>query len=100
MLPGGAAWRSSLEALAPEEERHLLTFDGHVTHLSERDRPLLEHLDVEGRTSNVLMMKVGDAAAMEHALAGLAEVGHREVIYNPSGSDVARELKAFARIRG
>lgn len=97
-LPGGTTWRASLEALAPEEERHLLTFEGHVTHLSERDLPLLEHLDVEGRTSNVLMMKVGDPSAMKQALARLAEAGHQEVMYNPSGPDVARELEAFARI--
>jgi 5,10-methylenetetrahydromethanopterin reductase len=97
-LPGGTTWRASVEALAPEEERHLLTFEGHVTHLSERDLPLLAHLDVEGRTSNVLMMKVGDSAAMKQAVARLAEAGHQEVMYNPSGPDVARELEAFARI--
>jgi 5,10-methylenetetrahydromethanopterin reductase len=97
-LPGGTTWRASVEALAPEEERHLLTFKGHVTHLSERDLPLLAHLDVEGRTSNVLMMKVGDSAAMKQAVALLAEAGHQEVMYNPSGPDVARELEAFARI--
>ena len=97
-LPGGTTWRASLEALAREEERHLLTFEGHATHLSERDLPLLEHLDVEGRTSNVLMMKVGDPSAMKQAVARLAEAGHQEVMYNPSGPDVARELEAFARI--
>lgn len=97
-LPGGAAWRASLEALAPEEERHLLTFEGHVTHLSERDFPLLEHLDVEGRTSAALMMKVGDPAAIAQELSRLAEMGYQEVMYTPSGPDVARELKAFARI--
>jgi 5,10-methylenetetrahydromethanopterin reductase len=97
-LPGGTAWRASLEALAPEEERHLLTFEGHVTHLSERNRPLLEHLDVEGRISNVLVMKVGEPSAMKQALARLAEAGHQEVIYDPSGPDVAREVEAFARI--
>ena len=97
-LPGGTTWRASLEALAPEEERHLLTFEGHVTHLSERDLPLLEHLDVEGRTSTVLTMKVGDPSAIKQALARLAEAGHQEVMYNPSGPDVARELEAFARI--
>jgi 5,10-methylenetetrahydromethanopterin reductase len=97
-LPGGAAWRATLEALAPEEERHLLTFEGHVTHLAERDLPLLEHLDVEGRTSAALMMKVGDGAAIRQGLARLAEAGYREVMYTPSGPDVARELKAFARI--
>ncbi|MGO8770338.1 LLM class flavin-dependent oxidoreductase [Mycobacterium sp.] len=97
-LPGGAAWRASLEALAPEEERHLLTFEGHVTHLTERDLPLLEHMDVEGRTSAGLMMKVGDAATIRQGLTRLAEAGYREVMYTPSGPDVARELRAFARI--
>ena len=99
-LPGGATWRASLEALAPEEERHLLTFEGHVTHLTERDVALLEHVDVNGRTSNVLEMKVGEPAAVRQALARLAEAGHQEVMYNPSGPNVARELEAFARIAG
>jgi 5,10-methylenetetrahydromethanopterin reductase len=97
-LPGGAAWRASLEALAPEALRHLLTFEGHVTHLAERDLPLLEHLDVEGRTSAALMMKIGDADTIRHRIARLAAAGYREVIYTPTGPDVARELEAFARI--
>lgn len=97
-LPGGAAWRAVLEALAPAEERHLFVFEGHVTHLAERDLPLLEHLDVEGRTSAALMMKVGDPATLRRWLAQLGDAGYREVIYTPSGPDLARELKAFASI--
>jgi len=97
-LPGGPAWRASVEALAPEEERHLLTFEGHVTHLSERDFPLLEHRDVEGRTSAALLMKVGDPDAIAREVSRLAGVGYQEVVYTPSGPDVARELTAFARI--
>ena len=38
-MPGGRKWRASLEALAPADESHLLTHEGHVTHLSERDYP-------------------------------------------------------------
>jgi len=67
-----SGWRASLEALAPEEERHLLSFEGHVTHLTERDVNLLEHVDVEGRTSNVLMMKVGGAAFIRDDSPGSA----------------------------
>jgi len=67
---------ASLEALAPEEERHLLSFEGHVTHLTERDVNLLEHVDVEGRTSNVLMMKVGGAAFIRDELARLGDAGY------------------------
>jgi 5,10-methylenetetrahydromethanopterin reductase len=98
-LPGGAAWRAALEGLTPPEERHLLTFEGHVTHLSERDLPLLEHLDLEGRTSAALMMRVGDPATIRRWLDRLAEAGYEEVIYTPSGPDPARELTAFAGVR-
>ncbi|MCV7179147.1 LLM class flavin-dependent oxidoreductase [Mycolicibacterium sphagni] len=98
VLPGGAAWRNSLEALAPEEERHLLTFEGHVTHLSQRDVPLLQHLDDESRTSEALTMSIGDPTLIIERLTRLAEAGYQEVMYTPSGPDVARELTAFARI--
>lgn len=87
-LPGGLAWRESLEALAPEGERHLLTFDGHVTHLPDRDRRLLEHID--------LTTMVGDAARVARQLSRLADAGFREVVYTPAGPDVARELRTFA----
>lgn len=97
-LPGGVAWRTALEALAPEEERHLLTFEGHATHLCERDVPLLEHLDVEGQTSAALAMSVGDPTSIIERLTRLAEAGYQEVMYTPSGPDIARELTAFARI--
>ncbi|MET0726734.1 MAG: LLM class flavin-dependent oxidoreductase [Acidimicrobiales bacterium] len=87
-MPGGAAWREELEALAPDEERHLLTFEGHVTHLADRDRRLLEHIDV--RTM------VGDPARIGAGLARLGKAGFREVVYTPTGPDVARELRTFA----
>ena len=41
-MPGGRAWREAVEELALPEQRHLLTHEGHVTHLSQRDRPLLD----------------------------------------------------------
>lgn len=87
-LPGGRAWREELEALAPEPERHLLTFEGHVTHLTARDRHLAEHVDT--RTL------VGDAGRVGGGLRKMAGYGFRELIYTPSGPDVARELRAMA----
>jgi 5,10-methylenetetrahydromethanopterin reductase len=86
-LPGGQAWRRDLEALAPEGERHLLTFEGHVTHLTARDRPLLEHINTRAM--------VGDTARIGQKLSQLAAVGYSEVIYTPTGPDVARELRAL-----
>jgi 5,10-methylenetetrahydromethanopterin reductase len=90
-LPGGAEWRTALEALAPTDERHLLTFEGHVTHLADRDRPLLDHIDVRSMVS--------DAASIGRKLGRLADAGFREVMYTPTGPDVERELRAFAVAR-
>ena len=88
-MPGGRAWREALEALAPQGERHLLTHEGHVTHLSDRDRPLLDH-------ARNPLVTIGDADRIRAHLSWLGENGVREVIYTPSGPDVARELEAFA----
>ncbi len=90
-LPGGAAWRAELEALAGEDDHHLLSFEGHVTHLAERDRHLTEHMDRR--------YLVGDAERITRQLSRLAEAGFAEVIYTPSGNDVERELRAFAATR-
>lgn len=87
-MPGGRAWREALEALATEDQRHLLAFEGHVTHLTDRDRRLLEHIDLE--------TMVGDPAGIGRQLSELADAGYREVVYTPSGPDVERELRAFA----
>ena len=87
-MPGGQAWRMELEALAPEGERHLLTFEGHVTHLAERDVGLLEYIDVT--------TMVADADSIGRKLERLADAGFCEVMYTPAGPDIARELRAFA----
>ena len=87
-MPGGRAWREALEARAADGERHLLTFEGHVTHLPDRDRQLLEHIDVK--------TMVGDAARIGSQLSRLADRGFQEIIYTPAGPDLARELRAFA----
>jgi 5,10-methylenetetrahydromethanopterin reductase len=88
ILPGGRRWRETVEALAPAESRHLLSFEGHVTHLPDRDRALLEHID------HTTM--VGDLDNTRLSLERLADEGYREIIYTPSGPDTARELTAFA----
>jgi 5,10-methylenetetrahydromethanopterin reductase len=90
-MPGGLAWREAIEALAPEGERHLLSFEGHVTHLTERDQGLLEHIDVK--------TMVGDPARIGRQLSRLADMGFDEIVYTPTGPDVARELRAFASVR-
>jgi 5,10-methylenetetrahydromethanopterin reductase len=92
VLPGGRAWREALEALAPAGERHLLTYEGHVTHLSERDRLLLGHINAK--------TMVGDAIGIADRLQRLADKGFSEIIYTPTGPDVGRELRTFIVARG
>jgi hypothetical protein len=59
-MPGGQAWREALEALAPEGERHLLTFEGHVTHLPDRDRGLPEHIELKSMVGDPARHRNGD----------------------------------------
>jgi len=87
-MPGGQPWRAALEVLEPEESRHLLAFEGHVTHIAERDRLLFEHLDVK--------TMVAESDSIGRNVARLAESGFCEVMYTPSGPDVRRELEAWA----
>ena len=87
-MPGGRAWRTALEDLAPEGERHLFTHQGHVTHLTERDHRLLDHAD-DG------LATIAAADEIASRIADLAKGGVGEVIYTPSGRDIARELETF-----
>jgi len=88
-VPRGSAWRTDLDALEPEGRRHLLAFEGHVTQLTDRDRHLAEHIDARAF--------VGDPEGIAAGVAKLAGYGYGEVIYTPTGPDVARELTAFAK---
>jgi 5,10-methylenetetrahydromethanopterin reductase len=89
-LPGGRAWREALEALAPPNQRHLLTFEGHVTHLPDRDRQLLPLIDIKSM--------VGEPDRIAQQLDGLGDAGFAEIIYTPTGPDVAREIRTMASV--
>lgn len=78
--------------MLPEGQRHLLTFEGHVTHLAERDMPLLS-ATVGGAARGEI---TGDPAAVRAGIEQVAASGYAELIYTPSGPDVARELRTFA----
>lgn len=92
-MPGGREWRDALEAGVPENERHLPTFEGHVTHLAERDIPLLEHIEAGGSRMGEV---VGEPDFVRAEVQRLGQAGFCEVIYTPSGPDVARQLRTFA----
>jgi 5,10-methylenetetrahydromethanopterin reductase len=89
-FPGGRAWREAVEQ-TPESTRHLAVHEGHLVALNDRDRvaitemaPLLTSFGLSGSAKEV-REKV---AAFEHG-------GVTEIVYQPAGPDIARELRAF-----
>jgi 5,10-methylenetetrahydromethanopterin reductase len=93
VLPGGAAWHAELEALSPGEACHLGAFVGHGCHLTAHDLHFLEQQPDGGHARDEI---AGDPVAVRHAMDHLAAAGYCELMYNPSGPDVPRELRAFA----
>ena len=95
-FPGGAEWRTKLESLRPEGERHLAVHEGHATTVTDLDRILV---DAAG-DGIVGMGWVAEADAMKAKIAEAEAAGTTEIIYAPSGPDIARELRTFARAAG
>ena len=91
--PGAQDWRREIERV-PAEERHLRTHAGHLTYLNDTDRKvvdgtLVQQLTFSGREDD-LRKRVDD----------VANAGVTELVYQPAGPDVERELVAFARMAG
>ncbi len=95
-FPGGAEWRAMLESTRPEGERHLTVHEGHATTVTDLDRIL-----VEAAGEGVVGMGwVADAAGIRAKLSEAEAAGTTEIIYAPSGPDIARELRTFAAACG
>ncbi|MEM7142821.1 MAG: LLM class flavin-dependent oxidoreductase [Actinomycetota bacterium] len=93
MLPGGAEWVERINAERPEGERHLAVHEGHCSHVTDRDRPLLAG---KGSADNPWSGWVGDAADIRGRVEAAGAAGSTEVLYTPAGSDLEREIRAFA----
>jgi 5,10-methylenetetrahydromethanopterin reductase len=90
-LPGGAEWRAVVER-APAEERHLLVHSQHCVGLNEADAAAWDaggHAMLERATMS------GTADRLRGRIAELAEHGVTELVFQPCGPDVRRELEAF-----
>jgi 5,10-methylenetetrahydromethanopterin reductase len=94
-LPGGQAWREAIEAY-PESERHLAIHAGHLIKANPRDEPHVADL-IPFASSMAL---TGTAEQVSEKIAGLAALGVTELVYQPAGSDIERELRAFASAAG
>jgi 5,10-methylenetetrahydromethanopterin reductase len=90
-LPGGAQWRAVVER-TPLEERHFAVHEQHCVGLNEADHAAWDaggHAMLEEATMS------GTADQLRERLAGLAEHGVTELVFQPCGSDTRRELEAF-----
>ena len=94
-LPGGQSWREAIEAY-PEDERHLAIHAGHLVKANPRDEPHVPGL-IPFASSMAL---TGTAGQIPEKIDGLAAQGVTEIVYQPAGSDIERELQAFASAAG
>ena len=92
-LPGGAAWRAKVDAIAPRV-RHLRLHESHFGYVDERDRDLVTAETVAAFTWT------GSAAQLHERFAQYAAQGATEIFYEPTGPDPVREMTAFARAMG
>jgi 5,10-methylenetetrahydromethanopterin reductase len=90
-LPGGKAWLDVIAAERPERERHLAVHHGHVTHLGRADRAALATFGGQIPWYGW----VGDAADVRARAEKARAAGTTEILYVPSGDDLAREAEAF-----
>ena len=94
-LPGGRGWRDAVEAY-PETERHLAIHEGHLVKANPRDEPHVA--DLIPLTSATAL--VGTAQQVSERVGGFGAAGVTELAYQPAGSDIERELRAFAAATG
>jgi len=91
-MPGADKWLAQVAADRPDGQHHLAVHEGHCTHLTDRDRLLIDGAgDGFAHTG-----WVGEPQAIRDLVAASADAGTTEIIYNPAGSDPLREIEAFA----
>ena len=90
-LPGGEQWLAVVEE-TPEDERHLAVHDRHMVDLNAADRAAWD----AGADSMVETLSfTGTAATLRAKAAELAERGVTEIVFQPAGPDIRRELETF-----
>ena len=94
-LPGGQSWRGAIEA-EPADERHLAIHAGHLVKANPRDEPHVADLIPFASATGL----TGSAEQILEKIAGFAASGVTEIVYQPAGPDIERELQAFASATG
>jgi 5,10-methylenetetrahydromethanopterin reductase len=88
-LPGGKEWRERIETI-PAERRHLELHRGHGHRANDIDCQFLP------RSMTCELAAVGDADTIRQSVADLAQLGLTELLFNPLGPGIPRELECFA----
>ena len=91
-VPGGEDWLARIDAERPPNERNLSVHEGHLVAVTERDAPLI--VCRQGRSPLQSVHWDGNRGGFHLDTVGAA--GVTEVVYNPTGPHVARDLEAFA----
>jgi 5,10-methylenetetrahydromethanopterin reductase len=90
-VPGGEAWNEVVNR-SPEDLRHLAVHRGHCVELNEADEAAW---DAGGSALLRSATLSGTAKEVRDKLGELAEHGVTEIVYQPCGPDVRRELERF-----
>jgi 5,10-methylenetetrahydromethanopterin reductase len=96
-MPGGCAWLEVIEKVPPRE-RHLHIHRGHMVEMNDAD---LAAWRAGGHISVPSVTLTGTADTVGKTVAAMAQAGATEIIIEPSGPDIARELDTFiSAVRG
>ena len=90
-LPAGDRWLAHINAV-PKELRHLAVHDQHLTALNAADQAAWAAGSWRAIAATTVTGSAADIAAQ---LGRFADQGVTEVIYQPTGHDIAGELQAF-----
>ncbi len=92
-LPGGAQYRGAVERL-PAEQRAAAVWGKHLVEATPEERVALTPELIRATTFT------GTAPDLRERLQEMEKAGATEVMYQPAGPDIERELAAFARMAG
>ena len=96
-MPGGPAWLDVIETV-PQHLRHLHIHQGHMIEMNEAD---LAAWHAGGYASVSSVTLTGSAKSVGKAVAAKAQAGATEIMIEPSGPDIAREMERFiSAVRG
>jgi 5,10-methylenetetrahydromethanopterin reductase len=90
-LPAGQVWLDIVNQ-TPARERHLAVHDQHLIALSDADEAAWTAGSWAAIPTTTL---TGSATQLTERLTALVEQGITEIVYQPTGPDIAHELEAF-----